>query len=190
MPNKSNSLTIAGSGIKFVSHLTTEVKAHIEQSELVLYLVNNPAMKLWIEENSKASESLDKIYSSHPDRRTNYNEIANYVIKKLDTTKTLCVVLYGHPTVFAQPGLIAAKLAKQKGHDVNVLPGISAEDCLFAELMINPASSGCQSFEATDFLIRKRVFDPIVISFCGKLASSVCLHTQRKTRIMKKGSKL
>jgi hypothetical protein len=41
-----------------------------------------------------------------------------------------------------------------------MLPGISAEDCLFADLGIDPARSGCQSFEATDFLIFRRKFDP------------------------------
>jgi hypothetical protein len=43
-----------------------------------------------------------------------------------------------------------------------MLPGISAEDCLFADLGIDPAASGCQSFEATDFLIRPRTFDTSV----------------------------
>ena len=42
-----------------------------------------------------------------------------------------------------------------------MLPGISAEDCLFADLGVDPGA-GCQSFEATDFLIRKRQFDPRV----------------------------
>jgi len=31
-----------------------------------------------------------------------------------------------------------------------MLPGISAEDCLVADLGIDPASSGCQSYEAND----------------------------------------
>jgi hypothetical protein len=41
-----------------------------------------------------------------------------------------------------------------------MLPAVSSEDCLFADLGIDPAESGCQSFEATDFLIRRRKFDP------------------------------
>jgi hypothetical protein len=38
-------------------------------------------------------------------------------------------------------------------------PGISAEDCLFADLGIDPSMAGCQSFEATDFLLFRRRFD-------------------------------
>ena len=41
-------------------------------------------------------------------------------------------------------------------------PGISAEDCLFAELRVDPGDSGCQSFEATRFLLYRRKFD----TFC------------------------
>ena len=41
-----------------------------------------------------------------------------------------------------------------------MIPGISAEDCLFADIGLDPGKHGCQSFEATDFLVRKREFDP------------------------------
>ena len=40
-----------------------------------------------------------------------------------------------------------------------MLPAVSAEDCLFADLGIDPARFGCQSYEATDFLVRHRVVD-------------------------------
>jgi hypothetical protein len=43
-----------------------------------------------------------------------------------------------------------------------MLPGISSEDCLFADLGIDPGRNGCQSFEATSFLIFRRRFDPCV----------------------------
>ena len=36
---------------------------------------------------------------------------------------------------------------------MKVLPGISAEDCLFADLLIDPGSAGCLSLEATDLLL-------------------------------------
>ena len=41
-----------------------------------------------------------------------------------------------------------------------MLPGISAEDCLFADLEIDPARQGLRSYEATDFLISGRPVDP------------------------------
>jgi hypothetical protein len=40
-----------------------------------------------------------------------------------------------------------------------MLPAICATDCLFADLGIDPGDHGCQMFEATDFLLRRRKFD-------------------------------
>lgn len=41
-----------------------------------------------------------------------------------------------------------------------MLPAISFEDCLFADLGVDPGRDGRLLYEATDFLIRPRVFDP------------------------------
>lgn len=154
------SLVIVGSGIKFLSHLTNEARVYIEQSDKVLYLVNDPAMKEWIKKTAREFESLDPLYTKYPLRLDCYNAITDYILKILHhTDQHLCVVLYGHPSVFSLPGLNAAIRAKEEGYDVRILPGISAEDCLFADLLIDPGVYGCQSFEATDFLLYRRQFD-------------------------------
>lgn len=157
---KNSSLVIVGTGIKFLSHLTSEAKAYIEQSDKVLYLVNDPAMKEWIQKTNPQSESLDPLYISHNLRHDCYQEITNYILKCLHQEQHVCVVFYGHPSVFSQPGLNAVLIAKQEGYYAKILPAISSEDCLFADLLIDPATCGCQSFETTDFLIYKRKFDP------------------------------
>jgi hypothetical protein len=41
-----------------------------------------------------------------------------------------------------------------------MLPGISAEDCLFADLGLDPGVLGCQSHEATSFVAYHRQVDP------------------------------
>lgn len=155
-----NTLIIVGSGIKFMSHLTTEVKANIENSEKVLYLVNDPLMQEWIKTVNSSSESLDSLYANNALRNANYQAISEYIIENLKKYKTLCVVVYGHPTVFVQPTLYAAESAKKEGFNVVIMPGVSAEDCLFADLLIDPGSRGCQSYEATDFLLYQRNYDP------------------------------
>ena len=73
---------------------------------------------------------------------------------------------YGHPGVFVAPSHLAIAGARKEGFEARMLPGISAEDCLFADVGFDPGERGCQSFEATDFLLRKRVFDvtsPLVL---------------------------
>lgn len=70
---KDASLIVAGSGIKFLSHLTNEARAYIEQSDAVLYLVNDPAMKEWIKKTNPRSESLDPLYTKYSLRLDCYN---------------------------------------------------------------------------------------------------------------------
>jgi len=154
-----NTLMIIGSGIKFMSHLTVEAKACIEKSDKVLYLVNEPVMEEWIKITNVNTESLQQYYNQSPLRNDNYLSIAKYIVGNLKTINNLCVVTYGHPTVFVQPLLYAAEMALAEGHDVTILPGISTEDCLFADLKLDPGSCGCQSFEATDFLLYRREYD-------------------------------
>jgi hypothetical protein len=40
-----------------------------------------------------------------------------------------------------------------------MLPGVSAEDCLLADLGVDPGRIGLQSYEATDFLVHRRTPD-------------------------------
>ncbi len=158
-PMKKMSLTVVGSGIKLLSHLSTEARAHIEQSDKVLYLVNDPLLQEWIAKNSKSSENLDDLYQKYPLRKDCYQAITDYILEVLKTEITLCVVAYGHPTVFAHPLLQAVIQAKKECLDAKILPAISAEDCLFADLLINPGDVGCASFEATDFMLYQRQWD-------------------------------
>jgi tetrapyrrole methylase family protein/MazG family protein len=153
-------LIVVGSGIKFLSHLTIEAKAHIEQSDKVLYLVNEPAMKEWLQKANANTESLDDLYFQYDLRAESYRAITDHILSALLESQHVCVVLYGHPAVFAKPALDAVQIAKKRGYHAAVLPGISAEDCLFADLLVDPGSHGCLSLEATDLLLRQKKIDP------------------------------
>jgi hypothetical protein len=39
-------------------------------------------------------------------------------------------------------------------------PGISSEDCLYADVGIDPGSVGCQHYEASQFMVYQRRIDP------------------------------
>lgn len=156
---KSGSLTVVGSGIRFMSHLTVEAKAVIEAADKILYLVNDPAMRAWLTARHPGAESLEQAYFQHPNRALAYQAMTRAILQTLETGLQICVVLEGHPGIFAQPALDAVRQARTAGHAAVLLPGISADAYLFAELLIDPGSAGCQSYEATDFLIHRRAFD-------------------------------
>jgi hypothetical protein len=71
----------------------------------------------------------------------------------------VCAAFYGHPGVFAYPSHESVRRARQEGYAARMLPAVSAEDCLFADLGVDPAINGCQSYEATDFLLHDRAVD-------------------------------
>jgi hypothetical protein len=82
------------------------------------------------------------------------------MLAPLSAGKQVCVAFYGHPGVFVKPAHEAIRRARAAGHEAVMLPGVSAEDCLIADVGFDPGERGCQSFEATDFLVRHRRFDP------------------------------
>ncbi|MBB1392125.1 hypothetical protein H5185_22510, partial [Shewanella sp. SG44-6] len=93
-------------------------------------------------------------------RRATYAEMVNAVLCEVRLGKLVVCALYGHPGVFACVGHLSIKQARLEGYDASMLPGISAEACLWADLGIDPGNSGHQSFEATQFMIYHHVPDP------------------------------
>lgn len=157
--NKKGSLTIVGSGFQAVRHLTFESKMAIEQADKVLYVVDDAVSELWIKKMNPNSESMRSFYQVGKHRQDTYNQMAELTLKYVREGLNVCVVYYGHPGVFVMPSHAAIRQARTEGFDAVMLPGISAEDCLFADLGIDPGMIGCQSFEATDFLLNRRKFD-------------------------------
>jgi uncharacterized protein YabN with tetrapyrrole methylase and pyrophosphatase domain len=154
------SLLIVGTGIKLVGHVTLETRAFIEGAEKLFYLVNEPATAVWIEELNETAESLSHYYAENKLRLQTYQEITNRLLEAVRQGQQVCAVFYGHPGVFVTPVHEAIRQARHEGFTARMLPGISAADCLYADLGIDPAHCGCQSYEATEFLLRKRQIDP------------------------------
>jgi uncharacterized protein YabN with tetrapyrrole methylase and pyrophosphatase domain len=137
-----------------------EARVSIKSAEKVLYSVADAVTETAIKKLNSTAESLQPFYSADKYCLITYREMVQrilfFVRKRLD----VCAVFYGHPGVFVYSSHEAIRFARREGFAATMLPATSSEDCLFADLGIDPATSGCQSFEATDFLIRMRKFDP------------------------------
>lgn len=153
------SLVVVGIGIKVVGHITLEAQAFIRQAEKVLYVVTNEPIADWIHSLNSTAESLEGYYADNKLRLETYREMVDHMIKLVRQGLQVCVVYYGHPGVLVTAAHIAIRQARQEGFLAWMLPGISAEDCLLADLFLDPAQDGLQSFEATSFLLQKRQVD-------------------------------
>ena len=156
---KRGSLTVAGTGIKVPAHVTTEARICIENADEVLYLVADPIGGAWIEKTNPRSRTLHSLYEPGVDRADAYAAMVEDIMDRVRSGADVCAVFYGHPGVFVNPSHAAIERARAEGYNARMLPGISAEDCLFADLGIDPSDSGCQSYEATDFLARACAID-------------------------------
>ncbi|VEG89601.1 SAM-dependent methyltransferase [Legionella spiritensis] len=152
-------LIVVGSGIKSISHLTEETKRVIQNADKVLYLCNEDNLKQWIQKEARCSESLDSIYFSSEQRIDAYQAITDHIIEEYAKVSILCVVFYGHPTVFADSALNAVKQIKKDGGEAVILPAVSAQDCLFSDLEMDPGDRGCFSIEATELVLFERKID-------------------------------
>ena len=157
---KKGSLTIVGSGIELVRDTTIGARMAIEQADKVLILVTDPASEFWIRKLNSNVESLFDCYVDGRPRLEAYKKMVERILKNVKDGLEVCAVFYGHPGVFVQPAHEAIRIARLEGFSARMLPGVSAEDCLFADIGLDPGRHGCQSFEATDFLVRNRKFDP------------------------------
>jgi uncharacterized protein YabN with tetrapyrrole methylase and pyrophosphatase domain len=159
MPN-AGSLTVVGTGFLVAGQVTPEALAAIHRAERFFYLVAEPATRHWLKGQHPHAEPLHDVFWEGRPRRPAYEDIVERLLAAVRTGARVCVALYGHPGVFVYSSHEAIRRARAEGFAAEMLPGVSAEDCLFADLEIDPAAQGCQSFEATDFLVRERRFDP------------------------------
>src|SRR3546814_8782204 len=66
--------------------------------------------------------------------------------------RRVCGAFYGHPGVFARVPHKAIAQARAEGFEAHMEAGVSAEDCLYADLGIDPGEVGCQHYEASQFM--------------------------------------
>ena len=156
----TGSLTIVGVGLAGPAHVTRETLGAIRAAEKHFVLVADLLTLEWLLELAPAADNLVSSYSVGKSRDDTYEEIVERVLAPVRRGRRVCAIFYGHPGVFANSPHEAIRRARAEGYAARMLPGVSALDCLFADLGLDPGEVGCQEHEATDFLLRRRLFDP------------------------------
>ena len=154
------SLTIVGTGILAAGHVTPQAQGYVEEADKVFFVVAEPVTRMWLESLNPTAESLADAYGEGKARRRSYREMADRMLEPVRNGLDVCVAFYGHPGILVDASRLAMRQARQEGHEARMLPAISSLDCLFADLEVDPSTCGCQSYEATDFLLRRRKVDP------------------------------
>ncbi len=153
-------LFVVGTGIRAGLQLTPEARQRIAAADEVFYLAADSFLTAGvIEKLNPRATSLAGHYGPTKKRETTYAEMVETILASVRLGNTVCAAFYGHPGVFVNPGHAAVRQARREGYPAVMLPGISAEDCLFADLGLDPGANGSQSYLGNDFVTRPRAFD-------------------------------
>ncbi len=150
-----------GVGYGIAAQVTEEARAALVHAERLLYLVTDPATAAYLHQLNPAAESLAGEYGEGVDGRAASAAMVERILSAVRGGAHTCAAFSGHPCLFCGPTLPAYQAARAEGYPARILPGISCEDLLWAELGGEAlAERGRLLYEATDFLIRPRAFDP------------------------------
>lgn len=156
----SGSLVCVGVGMTLGSHLTPLCKSYIEQSHIVFTALSDGIVELWLQKMHPDVRSLQSHYEEGRSRLDSYRGMVETILAEVRAGKRVCAAFYGHPGVFAWPAHKAIEIARNEGHRAHMEPGVSAEDCLYADLGIDPGKYGCQHYEASQLMLYRRRIDP------------------------------
>lgn len=150
--NKAGSLTCIGTGITLAGQITTLSKNYLEQAESVFGILPDKLSEDWVKSLNPSYQSLQYLYAEGKSRRQTYQDMTEVVCQAVRDGKKVVLALYGHPGIFACVGHFAIERLKGEGYEAQMLPGVSADACLYADLGFDPGTTGCQAYEATQFL--------------------------------------
>jgi len=158
-------LIVVGTGIKFWSHMTLEALAVIESADKVFHSVSDVMTQKWLAELNPAAEALPG-YLPDRNRRETYERWIEIVLASVRAGLRTCATFYGHPGMLVYFSREAIRRARAEGFRATMLPGISTEACMIADLLADPGPTGWQSYTAPVFLRRRPRFDtgtPLVL---------------------------
>ncbi len=150
------SLACVGLGMTLGSHLTPLARSHIQRADVVFAGLSDAIVEVWLGRMHPDVRSLQPYYAEGKSRLQTYREWVELMMTEVHAGKRVCGVFYGHPGIFAWSPHKAIEAARAEGYEAHMEPGISAEDCLYADLGIDPGRYGCQHFEASQLLFYER----------------------------------
>ncbi len=157
---RRGSLVCVGVGMTLGSHITPLARSYIEKADVVFTALSDGIIELWLAKMNSDVRSFQPLYKEGKSRADTYREMVEAMLTEVRAGKQVCGAFYGHPGVFASPPHKAIAIARAEGYSAHMEPGVSAEDCLYADLGVDPGGFGCQHYEASQFMFYRRRVDP------------------------------
>src|SRR3546814_11468295 len=78
-----------------------------------------------------------------------YREMVAAMLAEVRAGRRVCGAFYGHPGVFARVPHKAIAQARAEGFEAHMEDGVSVEDCLSADIGIDPGEVRCQHYKTS-----------------------------------------
>ena len=156
---RAGALTVVGTGFGH-AHLTPQTVQAVSGADRVVFRALGPVLAGWVRGLNPGAESLDGLFESGRPLAACCEALAGRLLELVRQGAAVCAVFPGHPAFLDYPACDAVRRVREAGFTAVILPAISPEDLLYAEAGLDPGRAGCSTFEATDFLVHRRRFDP------------------------------
>lgn len=167
-------ISLVGIGTVGIMQLTREADAVLRAAR-AFYVLHAQSLVLEFLRDRYDADVIDlsPAYEEDKPRSRTYNEVARTVLDgaTLDGGRRVAYVTSGHPLVLVTPAQLILKEANEKRITVEVIPGVSSLDTVWADLRFDPGPDGVLMFEATSLLLRQYPLIPTVPLFLWQVNS-------------------
>lgn len=157
--NGQGSIVCVGVGMTLGAHIAPLARSYIEQADVVFCNVSNTYVEAWVMAMNADVRSLQHFYAEGKSRKRTYQQMIEAMMAEVRKGKNVVGAFYGHPGVFALAPHEVIVQARNEGFAARMVPGISAEDCLYADVGIDPGLTGCLHYETSQFMLYQRAVD-------------------------------
>ncbi|KAF3905926.1 hypothetical protein ABW21_db0200775 [Orbilia brochopaga] len=152
---QKGTLILVGTGVRSLCQLTPEAIHEIEKADRIYYALRDATTEGFIKNRNKyALDCYQLVINDEGIPEVDvYIQIAEIMLSDVRKGLYVVCVCFGHPGLFMSPNRRAMAIALAGGYITRMIPGISVQDCLLADLGIDPSFVGCLTCEARDFLM-------------------------------------
>jgi len=152
-------LSIVGLGYNVSGQVTPETRNVMIGADRLVYLVTDSAMAAWVRSLHPDTTSLHDCYQAGVSGMEASNAMVERIVEPLFEGLTVCAAFSGNPAIAMHTTHEALRRARERGISSRMFPAVSFEDCLIADLGVDPGQLGRMMYEATDFVLHPRPLD-------------------------------
>jgi uncharacterized protein YabN with tetrapyrrole methylase and pyrophosphatase domain len=157
--NAFGSLVCVGIGVRLDAHMTPMTDGYIRDSDVVFAVGLDVGARTALTRMHRDVRHLSSASDANSSLVDESYGIAHSLLDEVRSGKKVCAAFYGHPGVFAGAAHIAIHAARKEGFPAHMEPALSAADCLYADLGIDPGRYGCQHYDASQIMFYRRSID-------------------------------